>query len=195
METTQDELNNVYIINAESFVPGAMMKVDSLEEQILDLNHEIIKIKDWVFLEKGEKNKRFSLENKRKRENNISSCVSDDWKDAQKIVARAVEILSEWEETEDIRMQVQYAAIIVGKIDNLKKIDIIHSDAVRNKICTLIRNVIRLNIAEEIFSRSQLGLLQDGFLLISKEKLHKDDLLQLNRKFWKEGMQTMPAWE
>jgi regulator of replication initiation timing len=196
MEISQNKLNNTYFVDQESFFKSAiMMKMDSLEEQILDLNNEINNMKDLVFLEKGEKNKRFSLENKRKKENNIISCVPNDWKEAQKIVARAIEILSEWGETEDMRMQVQYAALVVGKIDNLKKIEIIRFDEVRNKVCTLLKNVIRLNIADKMFSREQVQLLKDGFLLISEEKLQKEDLLQLNRKLRTEGLQTMPAWE
>ena len=196
METTQIKLNNLYIVNSESFVRTAvLMKMNDLEEQILDLDNEIKNVKDLVFLEKGERTEHFSLENKRKKENNIGSCVSGEWDEAQKIIARAIAIFSEWEETEDIRMQVQYAALIMGKVDNLKKIDIIHLDEVKNKICTLIKNVLRLNIAEVMFSDNQIQLLKDGFLLISQETTQKDDLLQLNRKLRKEGLQTMPAWE
>ncbi|WP_168356542.1 hypothetical protein [Petralouisia muris] len=59
----------------------------------------------------------------------------------------------------------------------------------------MLKNVIRLNIADKMFSREQVQLLKDGFLLISEEKLQKEDLLQLNRKLRTEGLQTMPAWE
>ena len=171
------------------------MKVDHLEEQVLDLSYEINDMKDWIFLEKGEKKERFSLENERKSADNITFRISGEWEESKKIVTRSMEILSEWEEKEDIRIQVQYAALLVGKIDNLKKKDIICSNDVKKKICTLLRNVIRLNAVEELLSKEQIYLLREGFSAIISENIQKKDLLQLNRKFRKAGLQTMPAWE
>lgn len=111
------------------------------------------------------------------------------------IAVRATEILSDWKETEDIRMQIQYGALIVGKIENLKKKESISSDGIRKKICTLLKNAIRLNISEGKFSKEQVQLLKDGFSLIVAEHVQKEDMLQLNRNLRNAALQTMPAWE
>ena len=58
-----------------------------------------------------------------------------------------------------------------------------------------MRNVIRLNAVEELLSKEQIYLLREGFSAIISENIQKKDLLQLNRKFRKAGLQTMPAWE
>lgn len=196
MGMMQSEREYTYVLDPQEFLQSAVrMKVDHLEEQVLDLSYEINDMKDWIFLEKGEKKERFSLENERKSADNITFRISGEWEESKKIVTRSMEILSEWEEKEDIRIQVQYAALLVGKIDNLKKKDIICSNDVKKKICTLLRNVIRLNAVEELLSREQLYLLREGFSAIIAENIQKEDLLQLNRKFRKAGLQTMPAWE
>lgn len=150
-----------------------------------------------VFWEEGEQNGRFSLGSERRKLETSDTKVQgqNDWQECQGIVERAAEILTEWEEAEDIRLQVQYAAILVGKIDRLKKTETVGTDDVRRKICTLLRNVIRLNAAEEQFSQEQIQILKTGFSMITDEKVQKQDLLQLNRKMMKEGLQTMPAWE
>lgn len=150
------------------------------------------------FLEEGEESGCFSLANERKRETirkNINLNTESDWQEAEKIAIRAMEILSDWKETEDIRMQVQYGALIVGKLENLKKKESISSDGIRKKICTLLKNTIRLNISEGRFSKEQVQLLQDGFSLIVAEHVQKEDMLQLNRNLRNAGLQTMPAWE
>ena len=196
MGMMQSEREYTYVLNPQEFLLSAVrMKVDHLEEQVLDLSYEINDMKDWIFLEKGEKKERFSLENERKSADNITFRISGEWEESKKIVTRSMEILSEWEEKEDIRIQVQYAALLVGKIDNLKKKDIICSNDVKKKICTLLRNVIRLNAVEELLSKEQIYLLREGFSAIISENIQKKDLLQLNRKFRKAGLQTMPAWE
>ncbi len=124
-----------------------------------------------------------------------SYCALGEWEESQKTVTRSMEILSKWEENDDIRIQVQYAALLIGKIDNLKKKNIIRTNEMRKKICTLLRNVIRLNAVEEMLSKEQLYLLKEGFSVIITENIRKEDLLRLNREFRKAGLQTMPAWE
>lgn len=151
-----------------------------------------------VFLEEGERDGRFSLENERGNEGGQGEnyfCEKDGLEGLREVTSRAIEILSEWEETEDIRIQVQYAAILVGKIDSLKKKDAVRKNEVRRKVCTLLRNVIRLNIAEEVFSEGQIKLLKEGFALVEAENIPKEGLLQLNRKLRNSGLQTMPSWE
>lgn len=200
METRQGEINNLYFRNPEVFLSEAMiMKVDGLEEKYLEMGQKLTNLEqNLVFREEGEKDGRFSLENERKEEGSgrgDNFCVLEEWQELQKITVRAIEILSEWEETEDIRIQVQYAAILVGKINALKKKDVVRSHEVRKKVCTLVRNVIRLNIAEEVFSEEQIQLLKEGFSLITAQNIQKENLLQLNRKFRNSGLQTMPPWE
>ena len=200
METRQGEINNLYFRNPEVFLSEAMiMKVGGLEEKYLEMDQKLTNLEqNLVFREEGEKDGRFSLENERKEEGSSRGdnfCVLEEWQELQKITVRAIEILSEWEETEDIRIQVQYAAILVGKINALKKKDVVRSHEVRKKVCTLVRNVIRLNIAEEVFSEEQIQLLKEGFSLITAQNIQKENLLQLNRKFRNSGLQTMPPWE
>ena len=200
METRQGEINNLYFRNPEVFLSEAIiMKVDGLEEKYLEMDQKLTNLEqNLVFREEGERDGRFSLENERKEEGSSRGgnfCELEEWQELQKITVRAIEILSEWEETEDIRIQVQYAAILVGKINALKKKDVVRSHEVRKKVCTLVRNVIRLNIAEEVFSEEQIQLLKEGFSLITAQNIQKENLLQLNRKFRNSGLQTMPPWE
>lgn len=115
--------------------------------------------------------------------------------DREDISKRAIEILSKWSEFQDIKMQIQFAAVIVGKIDRLKRNASIQSDDIKRKICTLLRNVIRLNVAEDLFSQDQIELLKKGFMLLDADDLKREDLLELNRELRKENLMTMPAWE
>lgn len=202
MGTVQNEKKWGYLVNQQDVINQLLfMKIEKVEESVLNLANEQEKKKQkQVFLEEGGQNGRFSLENERRKlgtredkENKVQE--KNDWQESQKIVERAVEILADWEEAEDIRIQVQYAAILVGKIDRLKKTGTVGTDDVRRKICTLLRNVIRLNAAERRFSQEQIQILKTGFSMIAGEKVQKQDLLQLNRTMLKEGLQTMPAWE
>ena len=130
---------------------------------------------------------------KGKRENNLVN--KNDIQDCKKIIDRTLEILADWSETQDIKLQIQYAAVIVGKIENIKKTDYINSNNVRRKICTLLRNVIRINVTEFVFSEEQILLLKKGFLLLLFDQIPKKDMLQLNRELLAQQMITMPAWE
>ena len=171
-----------------------IQKIDRLEQQVADIESR---------LEKSGQNKKshnlyLTFEARQKREQapkKTEEISNSPWQSCKKIVERALEILTEWEEADDIKIQIQYAAVMVGKIEKLKKTDVIQADDIRNKISTLLRNVIRLNASEEIFSREQIALLKEGFSLIIANNIQKEDLLQLNRKLRKKGLATMPAWE
>lgn len=113
----------------------------------------------------------------------------------QDIIDQALKILSDWSKTRNIKLQIQYAAAIIGKIDNLKKIDYIRSNDTRKKICTLLKNVIRINVADIVFSRRQIFLLEKGFSLLLSKQIQKKDMLQLNREFLEQQLMTMPPWE
>ena len=115
--------------------------------------------------------------------------------ECKQVIDRVIEILAEWCETQEIKSQIQYAAIIVAKIENIKKKDFIQKDEIRKKICTLLRAVIRLNVTDNVFTKEQILLLQKGFLLLLSDNVQKKDMLQLNREFWSEHLETMPAWE
>lgn len=119
----------------------------------------------------------------------------NEYEDCKKITERAFEILTEWEVNQDIKVQIQYGAVIIRKIEIIKKKDWIQANDIRKKICTLMRNVIRLNIADKVFSKRQLHLLKRGFAILMSDTMKKEDMLQLNRKFRDEGLMTMPAWE
>lgn len=174
-------------------------KIDILEQQLSVINKQINKNQqNRAFFCPAEMDKNPYLENERKKgkvKKNTVVRTNDDWQGSRKIVERALEILTDWEDVEDIKMQIQYAAILVGKIDNLKKKDVIHADDTRNKICTLLRNVIRLNASEEILSKDQISVLKEGFSFVTAEKIQREDLFLLNRKMHKKGLPTMPAWE
>ena len=58
-----------------------------------------------------------------------------------------------------------------------------------------LRNVIRLNASDEVFTKQQLAVLKKGFTFVTAEGVQKADLLQLNRELRKKGLATMPAWE
>lgn len=140
----------------------------------------------------------FPIEDERraiKKRNMSSTCETNSLQECEKIIQRTTELLDEWEETEDIKVQVQYAALVVGKISNVKKKQYVSSDVIKVKICTLLKNTIRLNVAEEMFTKEQILLLKKGILLILKNDVEKDALLQLNRELRTEGLLTMPAWE
>lgn len=126
---------------------------------------------------------------------NINLHTQNDWREIESAATRAAEILSDWKKTEDIWMQVQYGGRIVGMLEKLKEKESISTDEVRKKVCTLLKNAIRLNISEGRFTKMQLQLLQEGFTMIVAEQVQKEDMLQLNRKLRNEGLQTMPAWE
>lgn len=140
----------------------------------------------------------FSTEDARLKTNKKAAYGSKEVDIAQEcraISERAVEVLAKWSEIGDMRAQVQFAAVIIGKIDKLKRNSFIQSDEVKNKICTLLRNVIRLNVTDDIFTQEQIELLKKGFILLVADDVKKENLFQLNRELRKENLITMPAWE
>lgn len=153
MGTIQNEKEQIYFLNKQEFINQMVVaQMEDLQKSFLDVKNEVEEMKqNRVFWEEGEQDGRFSLGSERRKLETSDTKVQgqNDWQGCQEIVERAAEILTEWEEAEDIRLQVQYAAILVGKIDRLKKTETVGTDDVRRKICTLLRNVIRLNAAEE----------------------------------------------
>ena len=119
----------------------------------------------------------------------------DSFEECKVIAERAIELLTEWEETQNIKIQIQYGTVLTKKIDNLKKKDWIQSDDTRKKISTLLKNVIRLNITDDVFTDQQIKLLKRGFSILISNTVQKEDMLQLNREFRNEKLMTMPSWE
>lgn len=176
---------------AESFYSNIMFqKINDLEQQLSSIENELnAKKQNVVFYRAPAADQSLLTEGK------TSIQTKDCWQYIRKIAERALEILSEWEDVDDIKIQIQYAAIIVGKIDKIKKNDLIRTDDTRNKICTLLRNVIRLNASAELFSKEQISVLKEGFSFITSDNLQKENLFQMNRTLRKKGLATMPAWE
>lgn len=176
-----------------------LLKMDTFSDEMDKLSERVATIeKDRELWEKSiyqtslivdERQRR----TKGKRENNFVN--KNDIQDCKIIIDRTLEILADWSETQDIKLQIQYAAVIVGKIENIKKTDYINSNNVRRKICTLLRNVIRINFTDFVFSEEQILLLKKGFLLLLSDRIQKKDMLQLNRELLAQQMMTMPAWE
>lgn len=167
-------------------------EIDKLNERVTSLEKEKERWENSLIqaiLSTDERQKRTKV----KRENNL--VINDSIYDCKKAVDRTLEILADWSETQDLKLQIQYAAVITGKIDNIKKTDYIQSNDTRKKICTLLRNVIRINVTEDVFSEEQISLLKKGFKLLLSEQIQKKDMLQLNREFLSQKLSAMPSWE
>lgn len=191
--------------NQELWVnPAAVMnqltlfKVNKLEEQLL--NHEK-RLSDIEQEQSGQimygNQEIFSMEErgKVKKKNVGRACETDSLQKCEKIVKRITELLDEWQEAGDIKFQIQYAVLIVGKLSNIRKMLDISSDNRKIKICTLLKNAIRLNVTEEIFTEKQISVLKYGTGLLIEKEITTDALSQLNRELRMAGLQTMPAWE
>ena len=183
----QDFINNLLFL-----------KTESLYNDLDDLKQRVDKYTlENAFLDNQRKNT-FSAEDARLKINKKTVSNSKEVDIAQEcraISERAVKILADWSEIRDMTAQVQFAAVIIGKIDKLKRNSYIQSDEVKNKICTLLRNVIRLNVTDDIFTQEQIELLKKGFILLVTDDTKKENLLQLNRDLRKKNLITMPAWE
>lgn len=199
-DCTNQELTMLESINnANTILNNVMLlKVNALDDEVVKLNDRVTKLEQVrPAREQEEYASIFVCEEGRK--SNAKRTGNADEKntlqECKKIVERAIEILAEWCEIQDIKAQVQYAAIVIGKIENIKKKEFIQSDEIRKKICTLLRNVIRLNFTDAVFTREQILLLKDGFTLLVSDNVQKEDMLRLNREFRKKNLMTMPAWE
>ena len=126
---------------------------------------------------------------------NSETKLQQDQRACVEICDRASAILGEWEKTSDIRIQIQYATIIIKKIENLKKTEYIAGNEARKKICTLLRNTIKLNSDKALFTPEQLGLIQNGLEKAVSADVTKEDMLQMNRLLHNARLRTMPAWE
>lgn len=174
------------------------VKAEVLDRDMEDLKKRMDKYEqDYLII--NDRLKNVLLYEDAKRKTNVKKTSNSDsiepLQECRDISKRAIEILTKWGEIQDIKMQVQFAAVTVGKIDNLKKNIHIQSDEVKRKVCTLLRNVIRLNVADEVFTQEQIELLKKGFLLLVTDDVKKEDLLRLNRELRKENLITMPSWE
>ena len=204
MVTTQREMDEElgFIKNQEyqrKFYDSMMfLKVNDLENHIRNIEDRLVHSEQGLGFLLGEKAVNIPFESLNRRiieRDKIVSQNVDGWQECQKIVERTLEILNVWEGIDDIKIQTQYASVIIGKIDNLKKKEIISFDEVRKKVCTLLRNVIRLNFGVEVFTKEHILLLKEGFSSVIKMDIQKESLFQLNKKLRKAGLLTMPAWE
>lgn len=177
----------------------SLLKADYTRAEIDTLNERITTIeKNMELWGKKTSPILFPLDEKQKKTKvkiEINQPNKDSLQDCKKIISRTLEILSDWSGIQDIRLQIQYAAVVTGKIDNIKKTDYIQSNDTRKKICTLLKSVIRINVTDIVFSEEQISLLKKGFLLLLTEQIQKTDMLQLNRDFIAHQLPTMPAWE
>lgn len=221
MIAPQKDTHNLYLENSKEFMDNVvLLKMDSVSNELEKLSERVAVIeknsesmKSTFSEDKGYTLKKekdlwgnsiyqtfFSIDERQRRikvkkENNLATKDTITIQDCKRIIDRALEILSDWSEIQDIKLQIQYAAVITGKIDNLKKTDYIQSNNTRKKVCTLLRNVIRINIIDIVFSKEQISLLKKGFILLLSEQIQKKDMLQLNREFLEQQLLTMPAWE
>ena len=200
MVPLQKDIQGIHHDISKGFMDNlVLLKMDSFSDEMDKLSERVAAIEKHTELwENSTYQTFFSVDegqrkSKVKRENNF--VIKDTKEDCKKIVERTLEILSDWSEIQDIKLQIQYAAVITGKIDNIKKTDYIQSNNTRKKICTLLRNVIRINVTDSVFSVEQISLLKQGFLLLLSEQINKKDMLQLNRNFLEQKLLTMPAWE
>lgn len=183
-----------------------LLKLDSLSREVASFSQGMDKLNERVSaIENGKEfwetpfyKDFFTIDERQRRIKTTkekSPVIKDTIQECKKIIERSIEVLSDWSEIQDIRLQIQYASIITGKIDNIKKNDYIQSDDTRKKICTLLKSVIRINVADAVFSKEQISLIKKGFLLLLSEQIQKQDMLQLNREFLEQRLPTMPAWE
>lgn len=198
--TNQDLTMFKNINNANTILNNVMLlKVNALDDEVVKLNDRVTKLEQVRPVREQEEYASIFVCEEEGRKSNAKRTGNADEKntlqECKKIVERAIEILEEWCEIQDIKAQVQYAAIVIGKIENIKKKEFIQSDEIRKKICTLLRNVIRLNFTDAVFTREQVLLLKDGFTLLVSDNVQKEDMLRLNREFRKKNLMTMPAWE
>ncbi|MCM1252697.1 MAG: hypothetical protein NC321_07730 [Clostridium sp.] len=175
------------------------LKVQTMDDEMIKIKDRLSELEQYkrprrkpdynvLFIDESEQSKSDTL-------NKIDLSNKSDFQECREIVERAIEILVKWSETQDIKMQIQYAAVIVVKIENVKKKEFIQQNEIRKKICTLLRTVIRLNVADVIFTKEQILLLERGLSLLISENVQKEDMLQLSREFRKEHLMIMPAWE
>ena len=219
MVATHKEMDNLIKSSDEVFMSQNFNEA-LLYNKILDIENRLQKIENKLenvdienrlqeeyaieyenFLWVGKAKWGISLRDERKREykkrehKKIELQYDNNCHECRSIVERCLELLTEWENISDLRAQIPYASLIVGKITKLKKMNEIASDEVRKKVCTLLKLVIRLNASEAVFSKEQIDLLKQGFSLLIGEHIQKDDLFELNRQMLKEKLVTMPAWE
>ena len=171
------------------------LKIDNLEKQVQNIKDRLVQREQDPDFLVSKQDVYIPYKNRIYEREKIVSQSLDSWQICQKVVDRALEILNDWEDIDDIKIQTQYASVIIGKIDNLKKREIISSDDTRNKVCTLLRNVVRLNFLEGIFTNGQIAILKEGFSLVINKDIHKEELFLLNTKLRKAGLLTMPSWE
>lgn len=200
MLETQKDTQDLSFVNLKEFRDNMILiTLDSVSNDIDKLNQRVTTLEEKKELWKKPSYPDFfypyGMQRKNKAKKEIYPVIKDTMQDCKNIIERALEILSDWREVQDIRLQIQYAAIITGKIDNLKKISYIQTDDTKKKICTLLRNVIRINVTDSVFSREQIELIKKGLELLLSEQIKKEDMLQLNRDFLKKHLMTMPAWE
>lgn len=131
----------------------------------------------------------------RHRNGNSQVISYDGLQKCQKTIERSLEILDEWKNTDDIQMQIQFASVLIAKLDRLRKSDFVKENAIKINICTLLRNVIRLNTTDFLLGEKQVEVLKQGFLLLLKEDLARENLFTFNRSLKEERLMTMPAWE
>lgn len=176
-----------------------VLKVQALDDEIVKIKSRQSELEEFQHtLKKSNDDTLFTYEAESQKSNLEKNAYLDDKKDlkeCESIIERAIEILAEWSETQDIKLQIQYAAVIVGKIENIKKKDFVQGSEIRKKICTLLRTVIRLNVADTVFTKEHILLLKRGFSLLTSDNIKKEDMLQLGRELRKEHLATMPAWE
>lgn len=176
-----------------------LLKVKTLDDEVVQVKDRLSKLEQLQHTQRSLNADNFFTNAVEPQKSNVEKKLYLDdnstLQECESIVERAIEIVTEWSKTQDIKLQIQYAAVIVGKIENIKKKEFIQENEIRKKICTLLRTVIRLNVTDTVFTKEQLLLLKRGFSLLVSDSVQKEDMLQLAREFRSEHLMTIPAWE
>lgn len=116
-----------------------------------------------------------------------------DMSDCKDLVEKCNAKLDRCYDGEDIRIQIQYATIILKRIDNMRKLDCLKANSSKMKALALIRMVIKLNMNHSILTEEQINVLKGAFNSICED--NDKTIISLSRSFRGVGLETMPSWE
>lgn len=172
---------------------------DNIENEMKVLSNEVEKLKkkdESVKWKTVTVNSSMNVASEVKRTediHNVEKSGKYDMSSCKELIEKCNAKLDDCYDEEDIRIQIQYAAILIKRVDNMRKLDCLKNNSWKMKELALIRMVIKLNMNDSILTNEQIEVLKGAFHSILEDT--ENNIISLSRSFRKVGLETMPSWE
>lgn len=183
-----DDFNNrVHYLSVENSLATVEQRLTITEQKLSELSNILFEDGNKTFKEKRNQSLHYESEDRK--------LILVDAKEYENLINRSLVLLDKMRNNDDLRIQIQYTAILIKKIDKIRTLDVVKNNKNRMKIFAFLRLVLKINSDEVLFNNEQIDLFYEAFERIEKEEDSKYYVKQYTFSFMDVGLTTMPSWE